>query len=136
MTQAMKRAVIGLAAACLGTGCSPHRRPPLSAPPPAGTAQWRIAFSVTPNMPRQLDPAQFQVKLTDTHKKPVRGAAVTVRLAMPAMDMGRNDVGLREATPGIYIGTGRFTMPGDWQATVSADKGTAHQSQTAAVSVQ
>ena len=116
----------------LCAGCT-HQSPPVV---PVGTGQWRIAFSVTPAAPRQLDPAQFQVKLTDTRTKPVRGAAVMVRLAMPTMDMGRNEVGLREATPGTYIGTGRFTMPGDWQATISADKGAVHQSQTAAVSVQ
>ena len=133
----MKRAVISLVAAvCLGTGCSPHRRPSPSPPPPTGTAQWQIAFLVTPSTPRQLDPVQFQVKLTDTHKKPVQGAVVMVRLAMPTMDMGRNDIGLREATPGTYTGTSRFTMPGDWQMTVSVDKGAAHQSRTLPVSVQ
>lgn len=129
----MKGAVIGLAAAvCLGAGCSPHLRPL----PPAETAHWKIAFSVTPGQPRQLDPALFQVQVTDKNKKPVSGAAVTAELVMPAMDMGRNAVPLHETTPGTYTGTGRFTMPGDWEATVSADKGAAHQARTFPVSVR
>ncbi len=93
-------------------------------------------FSVTPKQPRQLDPAQFQVQVTDSRNRPVSGAALTVGLVMPAMDMGRNDVALHPAGPGIYIGTGRFTMPGDWKAAVSADKGAAHQSQTFSISVR
>ncbi len=132
MRAAAKRAVLGLAALCFGAGCSP-RSSPL---PPADTAQWQIAFLVTPKQPRQLDPAQFQVQLTDSKNKRVSGAALTVELAMPAMDMGRNEVTLHEAPLGTYTGTGRFTMPGDWEAAVSADKGTAHYSQTFPVSVR
>lgn len=129
----MKGAVIGLAAAvCLGAGCSPPFRPL----PPADTAHWKIAFSVTPRQPRQLDPALFQVQVTDSKNKLVSGAAVTAGLAMPAMDMGRNAVPLHETTPGNYTGTGRFTMPGNWAATVAADKGAAHQSRTFPVSVR
>ena len=129
----MRWPVLGLAAAvCLGAGCSPHLRPL----PPADTVHWKIALSVTPGQPRQLDPARFQVQVTDSRNKPVSGAAVTTELVMPAMDMGRNAVSLRETAPGNYTGTGRFTMPGNWAATVSADKGAAHQSQAFPVSVR
>jgi nitrogen fixation protein FixH len=127
-------AVLGVitVASVLAAGCSPRAGSPLH----ADTAHWKIAFAVTPEQPRQLDPAQFKVQVTDKNKTPVSGAAVTVGLAMPAMDMGRNDVRLHEAPPGTYTGTGRFTMPGDWEAAVSADKGAAHQSQTFPVSVR
>lgn len=128
----MKRTAPILAAAALLGGCTGQSAPK----PPADTAHWRIAFSVTPRQPRQLDPAQFQVQVTDKNKKPVSGAAVTARLVMPAMDMGRNAVTLHETTPGTYTGTGRFTMPGNWEATVSADKGAAHRSQTFPLSVR
>lgn len=124
--------MLGLSALCLGAGCSP-RPVPL---PPADTAQWHLALTVAPDKPRQLDPAQFQVRLTDSKNKPVAGATVTAGLAMPAMDMGRNEVTLREASPGTYTGIGRFTMPGAWEAAVSADKGAAHRSQTFPVSVR
>ncbi len=120
------------AAAVLGTGCSPHS----GSLPPTNTAHWRIRFLLTPKSPRQLDPALLRVQVTDSRNKPVSGAAVTVELAMPAMDMGRNDVQLHETPPGTYTGTGRFTMPGDWDAAVSAGRGAAHQSQTFPVSVR
>lgn len=129
----MRRTGLGLAtAALLLGGCTGHDSPK----PTAGTAHWQIGFSVTPRQPRQLDPALFRVRVTDKNKQPVSGAAVTVLLAMPAMDMGRNEIMLHETAAGAYTGTGRFTMPGDWEATVSADKGASHQSQTFPVSVR
>lgn len=116
----------------MSAGCTPHK-PEL----PRNTAHWQISFSVTPARPRQLDPTETQVQVTDSSKRPVSGAAISVQLAMPAMDMGRNDVTLHETRArGTYAGTGRFTMPGDWQATVQADKGPAHQSQTFPISVR
>ncbi len=129
----MKWVVIGLAAAMsLDAGCSRHHNPTQ----PANTAHWRIGLAVTPKQPRQLDPALFQVQVTDSRNKPVHGAAVTAELVMPAMNMGQNVTALHEAPPGTYSGTGRFTMPGNWEATVSADKGAAHQFQTFPVSVR
>ena len=130
----MKGVVIGLAAVvCLGAGCSRHDTPKR----PVGTAHWQIGFSAAPKQPRQLDPAQLRVQVTHSRNKPVSGAAVTAGLVMPAMDMGRNVVTLHETTAlGTYTGTGRFTMPGDWEAAVTADKGASHQSQTFPVSVR
>ena len=129
----MKWAAIGLTAAVgLSAGCSHPDNPK----PPADTAHWQIGFSVTPRQPRQLDPVRFQVQVTDSKAKPVSGAAVTVQLAMPAMDMGRNAMALREAGTGTYTGTGRFTMPGGWEAAVTADKGASHQSQAFPVLVR
>ncbi len=131
----MRPLALGLAtAALLFGGCTVHDSPK----PPADTAHWRIGFTVTPKQPRQLDPAQFRVQVTDSKSKPVPGAVVTVQIAMPTMDMGRNEAALHEAPPGTYTGVGRFTMPGDWEATVAAaaDKGASHQSQTFPVSVQ
>lgn len=132
----MRLAVFGLTAAlmCFGAGCTRQKMTSM----PTNTAHWRIQLLLAPRQPRQLDPVQFQVKISDKNWKPVSGAAVTVQLAMPAMDMGRNEIKLREAAPsGTYTGIGRFTMPGSWQVTVAAaDKGAEHQSQTLSVSVQ
>jgi nitrogen fixation protein FixH len=90
-----------------------------------------MALTVLPAAPRQLDPAQFRVQITDSRTgKPVNGAAVIVQLVMPAMDMGRNQVTAQAGAAGVYTASGRFTMPGNWEATVQADKGAAHQTQS------
>ncbi len=129
-----KRAALPAAVLVLGAGCS---RPPALPPAPAGTAQWALALTAAPTPPRQLDPVQMTVRVTDARHKPVSGASVSAALTMPGMDMGRNEVALREsATPGIYIGTGRFTMPGDWSALVTARKGAARAAQAFPVTVR
>ncbi len=130
-----RAAMVLLAAALFSAGCTARhaaREPAL-----AGPYTFRIALATRPASPQQMDETRFFVQIADTHHRPVSGAAVSVQLAMPAMDMGRNTVALHEtATPGTYTGTGRFTMPGDWQAAVSADLGTRHQSQTFPISVR
>ena len=81
-------------------------------------------------------PGAVSVQITDDKGKPVTGATVAVQLAMPAMDMGRNQAAAQAGAAGVYTASGRFTMPGDWQATVQADKGAAHQSQSFPVTVK
>ena len=73
-----------------------------------------MTLAVQPPTPRQLDPAQFTVTLKDARNRPVAGARISLHLTMPDMDMGRNTVTLAPQAPGIYGGTGRFTMPGVW----------------------
>jgi len=87
--------------------------------------------------PVQMNKTQFLVQASDKQHRPVSGATVSLDLAMPGMDMGRNVVALKEmaATPGSYTGTGRFPMAGDWQATVSAERGAVQESQTFPISV-
>lgn len=120
-----------LALAC--AGCAPPAATPPPSPP--SNAQWRMALSLTPVAPRQLDPTQFHVQVSDSHGRPVSGASVTFCLVMPAMNMGQNRVTAQAGAAGIYTATGRFTMPGRWQATVQAGKGALHQTQSFAVTV-
>lgn len=87
-------------------------------------------MTTAPDAPRQLDPAQFRVQILDSSGRPVSGASVTVDLTMPAMDMGRNQSAATAGAAGIYTAASRFTMPGDWQVTVQADKGALHQTQS------
>ena len=82
-----------------------------------------LALDMTPRPVTSLDPTAFRVRITDAAGQPVRGAAVTVRLDMPAMAMGDNGITTRETTAGTYAGTGRFTMAGTWRVTVTASKG-------------
>jgi nitrogen fixation protein FixH len=112
-------------------GCASH-----DAPPAASTAHWRIALTSAPASPRQLDPAQLNVQIAGSSGRPVSGASVNVQLAMPAMDMGQNQVTAQAGAAGVYTATGRFTMPGDWQVTVQADKGALHQSQSFPITVR
>ncbi len=127
----MKRwAALGLTLAC--AGCA-HQAAP--APPPAN-AHWHMTLTLAPNIPRQLEPTQLTVQGSDRAGRPVSGAAVTISLVMPSMDMGQNQVPATAAAAGIYTGTGRFTMPGRWQATVQAEKNALHQTQSFPVTVQ
>ncbi|MGI4790045.1 MAG: FixH family protein [Janthinobacterium lividum] len=128
--QLVKSAALGIVLLCVG--CA-NKAAPI---PSAGTADWRIGLSARPAAPRQMDPAQFRVQITDRGGKPVTGAQVVVGLAMPAMDMGRNQVTALAGAAGVYTASGRFTMPGDWQVTVRADKGKAHQTQSFPITVQ
>ena len=125
----MKRAALCFALAC--GGCASHA----VTEPPSNTAHWNITLVTRPALPRQLDPAQFQIQITDGGK-PVSGASVAVQLAMPAMDMGRNQSAAQPGAAGVYTATGRFTMPGNWQVAVQADKGRLHQSQSFPIAVR
>jgi nitrogen fixation protein FixH len=78
---------------------------------------------MAPAKPQQLDPILFTVQVRNRSGKPISSAIVTVNLAMPTMDMGRNSVVMSAVKPGQYVGTGRFTMAGSWEATVTAAKG-------------
>ena len=114
--------------ATLSTGCtSRHSVAPTPEPPYAFT----ILCKTTSLYPVQMNKTQFLVQVQDKQQRPVSGATVSLELSMPGMDMGRNIVALKEiaAAPGRYTGTGRFTMSGDWQMTVSANRGALHQSQ-------
>jgi nitrogen fixation protein FixH len=132
MTRDLMKQGAALLLVLVGAGCASHNTPA----PAASTAQWRIALASAPASPRQLDPAQFNVQIADSSGRPVSGASVTVQLAMPTMDMGQNQVTAQAGAAGVYTAMGRFTMPGDWQLTVQADKGALHQSQSFPITVR
>ena len=117
----------------LGGGCAKPAAPERTA---VSAAHWRMTLTCAPTPPRQLDPTQMQVQITDGTGKPVNGAAVTLALAMPTMDMGRNGVVAVAGAPGVYTGTGRFTMPGDWSVTVRAAKDSWQQTQSFPITVR
>ncbi len=113
-------------------GCTPH---PSAAPALPQNSPLKISLQLTPPKPQQLDPTLFKVQVRDRSGKPISGAIVTVNLAMPTMDMGRNAVVMNAREPGQYGGTGRFTMAGSWGMTVTAEKGKDSTSQTFPVEV-
>lgn len=101
------------------TGCA-HPRP--VAPPPV-SPNLHIRLTISPAPPRQLDLSVFTVTVTDAQRKPVKEANVLVRLTMPTMAMPENVVTTNPVEAGTWVGAGRFTMAGEWLATVTAAKG-------------
>lgn len=69
---------------------------------------------------RQLDQIPFKVTYADKAGKPVHGASVVLDLSMPEMAMPENKVVCKETTPGVYKGSGHFTMAGHWKIWISA----------------
>ncbi len=117
--------LVFILAALLCAGCAPKQVPP-PIPPPLVTpapASKQITLDWTPKMPRSLDPTQFTVRVFDAAGQPQAAQKVTLGLAMPTMDMGKNDVALKPTSPGVYTGIGRFTMAGGWWATVTVHTG-------------
>jgi len=65
---------------------------------------------------------QFEVTLKGTDGKPVENADVSIVFVMPpmgAMAEMRNEVKLKSAGSGKYIGSGNVMMAGKWNVTIS-----------------
>ncbi len=114
-------------------GCAQRQA---SSPPTTPNPRLQMTLAVQPPSPRQLDPAHFTLTLKDAQGRPVTKAAVTLNLIMPEMDMGKNAVTLTQQTPGTYAGTGRFTMPGDWNVRATVSKNSDNSVQVFPVTVQ
>ncbi len=94
---------------------------------PSGAAQPRITFSSQPSPP-QKGANTFQVKLTDAQGHEINAAqvqAVFFMAAMPAMGMPaqRVLVALSDQGGGIYRGRGELPAEGNWQVTITAQRG-------------
>jgi len=95
-----------------------------------------MTLQIQPVHPQQLDPTQFQIRLSDRYGKPVQGAAITADLEMPSMEMGTNQVALKPVAPGVYTGIGRFTMAGSWEVHLTAGTKTQTATKTFPIEVQ
>ena len=140
-----------LPAVLLCAGCAPKQQPSPPASPPQvapaaapsadsavtpATASRQITLGWTPKQPRSLDPTQFTVHLFGAGGQPQSAGNVSLSLAMPTMDMGKNAVSLKATAPGVYIGTSRFSMAGDWLATVKVTTGKAVKTVVIPISVK
>jgi nitrogen fixation protein FixH len=83
-----------------------------------------VSLAVSPKPVSDASATTFTIRLTDAKGHPVSGAAVSASLVMTDMDMGRNVVNAKPKSPGVYAGTGQFTMSGSWNVVVTASKGT------------
>ncbi len=111
------------------------------APRPVSTAahadpNLQITLTTQPPSPRQMDPTRFTVTLRDAHSLLVRRAKAQLSLQMTTMDMGQDIVALSPQSPGVYTGTGRFTMSGAWRAAVTARQGKELTVQSFPITVQ
>jgi RND family efflux transporter MFP subunit len=92
----------------------------------APTEALTIAFRTVPDPPRSGQ-AAFEVDLTDPAGQPVTDAQVRVVLFMPAMPSMNMPAMSSEATlahtgSGTYRGTGRISMSGRWDVTVTVTR--------------
>jgi nitrogen fixation protein FixH len=67
-----------------------------------------------------LKNSTLQLTVTNASNQPVNVGKVTIDLTMTTMLMPPNTVNMREISPGVYVGTGIFTMAGPWQANVKS----------------
>lgn len=127
-----------LPAVLLCAGCAPKQTPPPAPPLTAAPAMSskQVTLGWTPKQPRSLDPTQFTVHLFGAGGQPQSAGSVSLSLAMPTMDMGQNEVKLKATAPGVYVGTGRFSMAGGWWATVKVSTGGAVKTVVVPISVK
>ncbi len=102
------------------TGCTNRVQTdqlPIAGPSTSAIVNAHATLTV-PSHVKHLTNVPFTLSLSDSQTgKPISDARVTVGLTMPSMDMPLNIVRLNLSRPGVYTGTGIFTMPGSWQAT-------------------
>jgi YtkA-like len=98
-------------------GCSRNYGSKAATPMP-----WVSNLTAVPSPPVEGKATTFHVSLKDQSGQPVTGARVRVSLAMPSMDMGKNEIPLDDQGNGDYIGTGSFTMAGPWNVLLHAEK--------------
>jgi YtkA-like len=74
-----------------------------------------LRVSVNPNRAQRWNTVELTLRRSG---KPLRGARVWLRFAMPAMSMGVQRFGLKETRRGVYRYAGpAISMPGEWVLT-------------------
>lgn len=84
---------------------------------------WQVALELVPASPRPMEEVTFVVRIKTRADEALTGAEVEVDLSMPSHRMGENRFRARETEAGTYRGTGKFTMPGEWQVEARVEKG-------------
>jgi uncharacterized lipoprotein NlpE involved in copper resistance len=111
-------------------GCKQQKKTSAATPKSAilaerveGTSPWKIALALDPPQPANQKPETFRFTITGADGKPAAGLDVNVGLVMPLMDMGKNEFFAKEIAPGVYQGSGSFTMDEEWEVFVTVTKG-------------
>jgi len=80
-----------------------------------------MSLTMDPAQPKFGRKTKFRVTVRQPTGTPVEGARVEISLVMPLMDMGKNQFLLKSAGNGEYVGTGAFSMAGEWEVVVTAN---------------
>ncbi len=91
-----------------------------------GTSPWKVALALDAAQPISQKPETFRFTITTADGKPATGLNVNVGLVMPLMDMGKNEFTATEVAPGVYQGSGTFTMDDEWEVFVKIQQGDKH----------
>jgi nitrogen fixation protein FixH len=87
-----------------------------------GGPDWKVSMEPVGKIKANY-PAQVNVKILDSKKTPVEGAAVEVVLTMEEMDHGEFKSAAKMSKPGVYEVKPTFFMVGKWRVTVHSKKG-------------
>ena len=127
----MRKLIIAALLLCFAAvGCRQQKKTPEAKPASAiiaerveGVSPWKVALALAPARPVSQRPETFRLAITGPDGKPAAGLNVNVALVMPLMDMGKNEFAATEAAPGVYQGSGSFTMDDEWEVFVRIQQG-------------
>ena len=88
-----------------------------------GVSPYKVALALEPAQPVSQKPVTFRFNVTDAAGKPAAGLNATIALVMPLMDMGKNEFAGKETAPGVYEGSGAFTMDDEWEVFLTLQHG-------------
>ena len=86
------------------------------------TEQGKIAITATLGKPSVGD-NNLTVKIADAMGMPVKGAKVTLSVAMTSMDMGTAHPATKDNGDGTYSAKVNFSMAGPWRVTAKVQAG-------------
>lgn len=90
---------------------------------------WQMDLKTQPPVPMANQDTLFTLHVVDAQGNPVTGATADLSLVMTFMDMGKNIVHLQDRGNGNYVGTGQFSMSGDWDCHITVQSGGRQQQQ-------
>ncbi|MDP9267808.1 MAG: FixH family protein [Acidobacteriota bacterium] len=88
-----------------------------------GTSPYKVAVALDPAQPVSQKPVTFRFTVADAAGKPAAGLNAGIALVMPIMDMGKNEFPAKETAPGVYEGSGAFTMDDEWEIFLTLQHG-------------
>lgn len=83
-------------------------------------AEWNVEVTKKPAFADGKE-SEFEIKVSDGDKA-VAGLDVSAELAMKSMNHGAVTVDLKEVSDGIYSGSAKFSMAGEWEAAFLLEK--------------